>query len=274
MKLSRINKNWKKRIAILFVAIGVTVSAASGAWANLSDGSGVSIKIVSPKANTVVKVLELPLIVSPSGFTLDSGLAGTPDKATLGHYHEFLDGILVDMAPLRDPTKDTISLIGIKKGKHILMIVPARNDHSLIMSGASTVSFTYSGEFTPLPVGNKNTGQPNISISSPAAGSTVSGSSFDLTAKISNFVLCEGCFGKKVVARQGHWHIFIDQPMMANMLTMAGGFTQEVSLKGITPGVHTFWAVLVDNQHSSFMDLKTKIMVDGTATSIQLNVQP
>lgn len=123
-------------------------------------------------------------------------------------------------------------------------------------------------------VGNKNTDQPNISITSPVAGSTINGSSFNLTAKISNFLSCLGCFGKNVVARQGHWHIFVDQPIMANMLIMASGFTQEVSLKGITPGIHTFWAVLVDNHHAPFMDTKTKLMVDGTATSIQINVQP
>jgi len=274
MKLSRSNKNLKKSIAILFAAISVTVGATPGAKADLFDGSGISIKIISPRANAVVKDLALPIIVSPIGFTIDSGFAGTSDTATVGHYHEFLDGKLVNMAPLRIPTRDTISLVGVKKGKLTLMIVPARNDHSLIMSGASSVSFTYSGKFIPLPVGNKNSNQQNISITSPAAGSTINGTSFDLTVRISNFLSCLSCFGKKVVARQGHWHIFVDRPIMENMLTMASGFTQEVSLKGITPGVHTFWAVLVDNLHSPFMDQRTRAIVDGTATSIELNVAP
>jgi len=278
MNLTLINTHWKKRIVMLFVATGVTVGTAGvvplGAWADLSNGSGVSIKITSPKTNAVIKTPDLPIAITSSGFTIDSAFAGTPVSATIGHYHEILDGKLVDMAPVQGATKDTISMMGVKRGRHTLMIVPARNDHSMIMSAATKVPFIYSGKFIPLTPGYKGNSPANISITSPAADSTVSGSSFILTAEISNFVACGGCFGKQPVAGEGHWHIFVDQPMMANMLTMASGSTQEVSLKGITPGVHTFWAVLVDNQHMPFMDMKTKMMLPGTSTSIKLNVQP
>lgn len=278
MKHSRINRKWTKKVAFLTVATSITIGTAGlaplSAWADLSNGNSVSVKITSPKVHALVRTPELPITVIASGFTVDAGFAGTPVSATVGHYHEILDGKLIDMAPVMDSTKDTISMMGVKRGRHTLTIVPARNDHSMVMSGAASIPFTYSGKFIPLTPGYKGSEAPSITITSPASGSTVTGSSFTLAAKVSNFVICGGCFGKNLVHGEGHWHIFVDQPMMANMLTMASGPTQDVSLKGITPGVHTFWAVLVDNSHMPFMDMKTKMMFAGTATSIQLNVQP
>lgn len=272
------NRKWAKRVGLLSTASVLSLAAATiaptYAWANLTDGSAISVKVSSPKVHEVIKTKELALSVTASGYSLDAGFAGTPNSATVGHYHEILDGRLVDMTPVDDPNRDTISMMGVKKGKHYLMIVPARNDHSMIMSAAVKIPFTYAGRFIPQPAGYSGSDSSSIAITSPAPGSTVSGKSFIMTAKISNFVVCGGCFGKSLVAGQGHWHIFVDQPMMANMLTMANGSDQQVSLKGITPGVHTFWAVIVDNHHMPFMDMTTKKMKDGTATSIDLNVRP
>jgi hypothetical protein len=76
-----------------------------------------------------------------------------------------------------------------------------------------------------------------------------------MTANVSNFVLCGDCFGKGDVAGEGYWHIFLDQVNMARMLTMAGGPSQVVSLKGVTPGWHTFYAVLVGNGHMPIMPM-------------------
>ena len=93
----------------------------------------------------------------------------------------------------------------------------------------------------------------------------MSGDYFTLTANVTNFVLCSDCFGKGDVAGEGHWHIFLDQVNMAHMLTMAGGPSQVVSLKGVTPGRHTFYAVLVGNDHMPIMPM--------TMASVTLYVQ-
>jgi hypothetical protein len=34
-----------------------------------------------------------------------------------------------------------------------------------------------------------------------------------MTADVKNFALCGECFGKALVAGEGHWRIFVDQPM-------------------------------------------------------------
>lgn len=73
----------------------------------------------------------------------------------------------------------------------------------------------------------------------------------------------------------GHWHIFLDQVMMPNMLTMAFSNIQTVYLTGVASGVHTFYAVLVSNQHMPFMVMNadgTMSLAPGTFDSVTLNV--
>jgi hypothetical protein len=222
----------------------------------------------------VIKTSKLSLRVVASGYQLDAGYAGAPISPLIGHYHEILDGKLVDMTPLDTPNADTISMVGVTKGHHVLMIVPALNDYSMIMSAAVMIPFTYAGKFLPQPAGFTGAGALNIAITGPAAGSTVTGKTFTLTANVTNFAPCGDCFGKTLVAGQGHWHIFVDQPMMANVITMSSTPDQAVSIKGLSAGLHTFWAVLVDNHHMPLMDMITKMMKAGTAASIQLNVHP
>jgi hypothetical protein len=269
---------WARPIGILASASAIALVGAAfapvTAWASLSDGNGISIKVLSPKPNSVIKTSTLSLRVVATGYQLDAGYAGAPVSPLIGHYHEILDGKLVDITPLATPNTDTISMVGVKKGHHVLMIVPALNDHSMIKTVAVMIPFTYAGKFLPQPAGFTGAGAPNIAITGPAAGSTVTGKSFSLTTNVTNFALCGDCFGKTLVSGQGHWHIFVDQPMMANMITMAGTPDQTVSIKGLSAGLHTFWAVLVDNHHMPFMDATTKMMKAGTAASIQLNVQP
>jgi hypothetical protein len=219
----------------------------------------VTLNVTLPTSGEVVTTADLPLQVIASGYRVDARYAGTADLAYVGHYHEILDGNLVDMTPLRDGNRDTVSMAGVAVGEHVLTIVPANDDHSMVMPAAVNIPFSYAGPFLPLPPPASFAGPPSISITSPANGSTVQGSSFFMSANVTNFQLCQECFGKSNIAGVGHWHIFLDQPMMAHMLTMAGGPTQEVSLVAISPGWHTFYAVLVNDQHMPFMSASTTV---------------
>ena len=215
----------------------------------------VSLKVLAPTPKQVVKGPFLNLHVLARGYRLDAYYAGTPVQPHIGHYHEILDGNLVDMTPLKGPTVDTISMVGVTPGKHVLTLVPARNDHSTIMSKAVMIPFYYEGRYRPEPAGYAGTGKPSIAISSPKPRSTVGGISFDMTARIQNFVLCQDCFAKALVAGEGHWHIFVDKVNMPHMLTMAGANTQTVPIKGVKRGWHTFYALLVDNHHMPIMPM-------------------
>ncbi len=65
--------------------------------------------------------------------------------------------------------------------------------------------------------------------------------------------------------------------MMANMLTMAFTNSQKVYLTGVAPGVNTFYAVLVNNQHMPFLVMNpdgSMTLAQGTVASITLGVNP
>lgn len=225
--------------------------AADGTATGL--GGGVSLQVLAPAPGAVITTPTLAIDLQAVGYKLDAAFAGSPNLPHTGHYHEILDGRLVDMTPLHGPNTDAVSMAGVLPGSHVLTLVPANDDHSKIMAAAVNIPFTYAGPYVPLPAAVTFPDPPSIAISAPAAGATVSGPSFFMTVSTSNFVLCGECFGKDNVTGVGHWHVFVDQPMMANMRTMASDSTQEVPLKGLTPGWHTFYAVLVNNQHMPFM---------------------
>ena len=260
----------RMRRTIIGLLAGAIATSGGVALAATSTGGGlqtgnVSLKVLAPTPNQVVRGPFLNLRVLARGYKLDAYYAGTPVQAYIGHYHEILDGKLVDMTPLQGPTRDTISMVGVTRGKHVLTLVPARNDHSMVMSKAVMIPFRYEGPYRPQPAGYTGTGKPSITIISPKASSTVQGISFNMTARVSNFVFCQDCFAKRLVAGEGHWHIFADKVNMAHMLTMAGGTTQTVPIKGLTRGWHTFYALLVDNHHMPIMPM--------TMASVRLLVQ-
>jgi len=242
-----------------------TPAAGYVSSSGLSD-NGWSLQVLLPTPGEVVTTPTLALDVVAVGYKLDAAFAGTPNLPHIGHYHEILDGRLVDMTPLHNPNSDTVSMVGVSPGPHILTLVPANNDHSMIMSAAVNIPFTYAGPFLPPPAPVVFPNPPTVTITSPANGTTVAGASFFMTVSLNNFELCGDCFGKDNIAGVGHWHIFVDQPVMSHMLTMAGDTTQEVSLKAITPGWHTFYAVLVNDQHMPFMG------VPSSMTSVTLYV--
>lgn len=243
---------------------GIATASATDDSAKHSEHRQVSLTVVEPAVGEVVTDSVMPIYVRWAGFQLDARYAGTPLIPGVGHFHTIIDGHLIDMSPsVRNGNRDTISMVGVQPGSHVLTVVPAWNDHSEVMSAAVNVPFTYAGPFLPEPAGYTGTEAATIALVSPAPGSTIRGSSFTLTADIRNFVLCGDCYGKPNVAGEGHWHIFVDLPMgamdpmsmMPHMMTMASDATQTVSLKGLNSGPHTFTAVLVGNDHMPVMPM-------------------
>ncbi len=131
------------------------------------------------------------------------------------------------------------------------------------------------GSFYPI-FGGYCTHPASITIVPPGSN-TLRGNSFYLSVNIQNFLFSNPSYGKELVAGVGHWHIFLDRVMMPNMLTMAFTDSQQVYPTGVAPGVHTFYAVLVNNQHMPFMVIHpdgSMGLAAGTFDSITLNVNP
>ncbi len=275
----------KKILVVMIIAVfGLSIISLAAPVRATSDGSDWTITVLSPTPYQVVTTSVLALHVFASNYQLDSRYAGTPDLPTIGHYHEILDGRLIDMAPTTDAQHDTISMVGVVPGLHVLTIVPARNDHSMIMASAVMIPFYYAGPFLPQPTCTTCSGSPTISIVPPTSN-IVRGNSFTLTVNVQNYFFSNPSYGKELVAGVGHWHIFCELPttpmvlpMMPNMLIMAYTDSQQVYLTGVGTGWRTFYAVLVNNQHMPFMVMDpvtgTTTFAPRTVASITLNVNP
>ena len=217
----------------------------------MSVDTGARLAVGAPRPDTVVRATDVPFDVRLSNFDVDCRFAGTPNRAGVGHYHVELDGSLINMFC---DNRDRVSLQNVTPGKHTLAFLPADNQHTEDMKAERKVSFTYRPTKAQPPIKGEEKGKPSIRILSPKPGSTVHGG-FDLAVAPNNFEFSCALYGKKDVPGYGHWHINVDSTTkgmmgMATMLGMSCQRTFHVSLAGIKPGRHTFYAILEDNQHA------------------------
>ena len=245
-----------------------TSSSMPMASSSMSMGGGMlpmgaghmHVTIVSPAAGTTVTSNSVTVHVQVSGYRDTCALAGKQmmgmEATTTGHYHVLLDGALVNM--YCTPAA-VVSLQNVKPGMHTLTVVPALDDHAEVTKNARSVMFDYAPA-SPLPAlaAVTTTGQPSITIVSPAPGATVAGS-FTVTVRVSNFRSSCVLFGKPNLDGYGHWHLNLDSlsgPMMgmAGMMGMSCQNVIHVSTIGLHSGeTHTLIAVLVGNGHAPLM---------------------
>ena len=231
-----------------------TAPATSAPSAALGAAAAMAVTVAGLAPGAIVTANAVTISVAAAGYTLSCPDAGKANADGIGHYHVALDHALVNM--YCTPTA-TISMQNVAPGPHTLTVLPAKNDHEEVKEGAVSVDFTYAPT-SPLPtISGASAGTPTIAFVSPAPGSTVSGD-FTVTVKTSGITLANALFGKTNVPGYGHWHLNVDStsgPMMgmATMMGMSGTDTFQGSTKGIAPGMHSFFAILVDNQHAPLM---------------------
>jgi hypothetical protein len=229
----------------------VPAKPAKSKPAMMSADTGARLAVRSPQPGTVVHGNSVPFDVGISNFKVDCRFAGTPDRAGIGHYHVELDGALINMFCSRS---DKVSLQNVKPGQHEFEFLAATDDHTDDMKSAKKVGFIYQPTKRLPAIKGEQEGKPSIRILSPNPGSAVHGG-FDLTVRPKNFEFSCALYGKPDVAGYGHWHINVDSTSkgmmgMGTMLGMSCQRTFHVSLAGIKPGPHTFFAILEDNQHA------------------------
>ncbi len=262
MGRSRFSVGWAGGL----LALPLIVAGTAGALAQSPAGSMEpmepmgslppwSVVITGLADGSVVTDNTVTFGVETQGFTASCDAAGKPLTPGVGHYHTILDGMLIDMEC--QPTA-SISMQNVAPGSHTIIAVPALNDHEEVQAGAAMLAFDYEPT-NPLPeiTAAATTGTPAISIVSPAPGSEVSGD-FTIQVAVADFTLSQDLFGKANVPGHGHWHANVDTtsgPMMGmmTMLGMSGTDTFRASTKGLTPGPHTFFAILIDDQHAPLM---------------------
>lgn len=211
-------------------------------------------KFVAPQDGATVTGNSLDVQVAVTGFRLSCAQAGKPVVEGVGHYHIELDHALVNMYCAE---KATISMQNVSPGPHILTVLPAMNNHMEVETGKQSITVKYQpAQALPTVTAATVTG-PSIKILSPRAGDTVSGT-FTIRVAIANFNPSCDLFGKANLAGYGHWHVNVDSmsgPMMGmgTMLGMSCATSFQGSTEGLSKGTHSFFALLVDNQHAPLM---------------------
>jgi len=251
-------------IPLLLAACGgqATAPAASPSMSMMPEASGnMAAKFVSPKNGVVVTTNSLDVTVAVTGYQLSCALAGKAPKEGFGHYHIELDHALVNMYCTDSAT---ISMQNVTPGQHMLTVLPALNNHEEVTKGKEDMTFTYQPG-SPLPaITAASLGTPSIKILSPRNGDTVSGN-FTVQVAVSNFNSSCDLLGKANLKGYGHWHLNVDSMSgammgMATMLGMSCATAFQGSTQGLTSGHHTFFALLVDNQHAPLMpDVADKV---------------
>jgi hypothetical protein len=231
--------------------------------AMMSVDTGARLTIASPQPGGVVEGNDVNFTARLSNFRVDCRFAGTPNRRGIGHYHVELDGSLVNMF-CRD--HDRVSLQNVAPGKHTLTFLPADNEHTDDLKAERKVSFSYQPTKALPEIAGEQKGAPSIRILSPKPGSSVHGG-FDVTVQPKNFEFSCALYSKKNVAGYGHWHANVDSTTkgmmgMGTMLGMSCGRTFHVSLAGIKPGPHTFFAILEDNQHAPTPHAEASVTVN------------
>jgi hypothetical protein len=264
-------KRWSKTrlgaaaAAVLGAVYGTTV-ALGASPPMMTANTGAKLKVLSPKTGTTLTGNSLSTLVSISHFKVDCRYAGTANRKGIGHYHIELDKSLINMFCNR---RGQISTLDVKPGKHALEFIPAANDHADDMKAMKQISFTYKPS-RPLPAAKPLSfpGKPSVRIVSPKPGATVRGA-FNFVVAVKNFRLSCALYGKSQVKGYGHWHANVDSTSkgmmgMGTMLGMSCARSFHVSLAGIKPGRHTFFAILEDNKHVPSI---------GAQASVALNVK-
>jgi hypothetical protein len=252
-------------VAVLGAVYGTAV-ALGASPPMMTTNTGAKLEVRSPKTGTTLTANSLSTRVSITQFKVDCRFAGTANRKGIGHYHIELDKSLINM--FCNP-RGQISMLNVKPGKHTVQFIPAANDHADDLKAEKQISFTYKPS-RPLPAAKPLSfpAKPSVRIISPKPDATVHGG-FNLVVAVKNFRLSCALYGKARVKGYGHWHANVDSTSkgmmgMGTMLGMSCARSFHVSLAGIKPGRHTFFAILEDNKHVPSV---------GAQASVGLNVK-
>jgi hypothetical protein len=208
------------------------------------------IAITHPMDGAVLFKDDLEIDVMVHNFTLNASAIGGNNSVGEGHYHIFINDVLV--GPFANLS---VMLEDLPAGTHELMVLLVNNDHSPIMPYAmDMVLFTIVNE------------TPSISILKPINGEYFYGGMLHVEVMIENFMMNASAIGGNNSVGEGHWHLYINGDLI-------GPYTDMMAqLTGLPAGTHELKVELRNNDHSSlmpaFMDMVTFTLLDVPTISI------
>jgi hypothetical protein len=273
-----------RRFVVCFSAVALSLGLAlvPHAFAQARP----SIAVLLPSNGDTVTSTDIPVRVQVSNFTLSAPDVGLPDKDGEGHIHVMLDGMHMGVL-FNFYTTPTFTLPGqgMKAGQHTLTFDLASNTHVDMEDTVASVTINYQPlTDQPAPQASSSNAAPEISIIWPPDGATV-GPLFTLQVSKTNFAPSLELEGKPNLTGFGHYHVFVDMPMMdmsggggqgmegmmsmAGMIAMVGSDSIPVDLRAWPNGQHTITVEPVQNDHTPIQGAKEamiRITLQGAAS--------
>ena len=163
----------------------------------------------------------------------------------------------------------TLSGQGTKPGQHTLTFDLASNTHVDMEDTVTNVTINYQpATAKAAPQASASSATPEVTVMWPPNGATL-GPLFTLQVTKNNFTPSLELEGKPNLAGYGHYHVFVDMPMMdmtgggdmgmmsmAGMIAMPGTDSIPVDLSAWPNGQHTITVEPVQNDHTPIQGAK------------------
>ncbi len=217
-------------------------------WHNISvTVEAPSVTFLHPAEGATVSTAGARFQVGVQGFELDvENYNGAPIPGH-GHYHTFVDGVLVGT-----PTAPFFDVSSLTPGDHTVFVDLRGNNHvPLSPSVNDTITVTAV--------------EPSISIAAPAEGSEVS-TEFQLDVAIAGWELDGENYNGNPIPGHGHYHVFVDG-------SLVGTPTVPVFMIGpLAPGAHNLTVDLRTNNHQT-LSPTVKAIINFTAVAPSIAIR-
>jgi hypothetical protein len=248
----------------------ISLLAATFAHAQRSSDAIPTVAITSPIGTVAHPQLAdasggFVITISVQNFILDPKHIGGKNRPGFGHYHIYVDQfdpnsvfkywINAAASPTIRVTPDQLAKAGVSNGIHLIYIVLANNDHSLVRP--LTLAFTVALVMPRVSPGITLTSGIG-SVSNPLAQG--SDGSFTFTVQPQHFTFDAAHIGSHVnKPGVGHYHVYVDRidPNSPFNFWLEAGATPAVRVTGdqlakagVTVGTHVLYVALANNDHS------------------------
>jgi hypothetical protein len=189
------------------------------------------IHIMHPMNGSMIYSDTLDIHVDIMNFTLNGSAVGGMNMAGEGHYHIYINDVLIG------PYNETmVTLTDLPAGDHVLKVVLVNNDHSHISPMVmDMVHFTLSDD------------RPMIEILKPMDEAYFYGGELMVEVSIDGLLMNASAIGGNNTLGEGHWHLYINGDLI-------GPYTGSmVTLTGLPAGHHELKVMLVNNDHTPVM---------------------
>jgi plastocyanin len=268
---------------MVLLAMAGACALLAGCTSQPAVPAAPTVSITSPANGASLPAGNVTVTIQVQNFNVvdKQGQTSVPGE---GHVHYYMDVSPIPSDPAKPAIPSDASAVwahvaatsytftNVAPGTHTFSVQLANNDHTPVIPLA-TASVTVTVTGTP--------GAPSVTITSPTAGSTVTGGTIAVSIATKNFKIVDKQ-GQASVPGEGHVHYYLDvspipsDPAKPAIPADANAVWAHISapsytFTNVSPGMHTVTVQLANNDHTPAIPLATdSVMVtvagQGTAT--------